>query len=132
MPDTSSRLTIPLTIVGLLLTAGGLWLAISDYNRKGNDARRVLDITEMKVICRLDVKTTNYVVSGEVDRISITYRNAGTVEATNVAVMDTAWDSVSELYRTAGKPPIPLIRRPDMLPGAAHTVEMIDDPIKGP
>ncbi len=133
MPDAPpNKLTIPLTIIGLLLTAGGLWIAISDYMRKGNDARPVLDVTEMKVIRRLGINNKDYVSFNESDSLSITITNTGTVEAASVVFTDTAWDSVNELKHDGGKPSLPTIRRPDMLPGKSITFETTDDTIKGP
>lgn len=131
MNDAPSKLNITLTIVGLLLTAAGLWVAVSEYLRKGDDARPVLDITEIKVIHRVDITDTNYVPSGEFDELSITYHNSGIVEAANVVVTTTAWDRISAVFHDAGKT-LPLIHRPDMLPGTSYTIETGDDAIKGP
>jgi len=131
VPDAPSKLTIGISIVAVVLTAGGLWITFSDYVRKGNDQRPVLDITDAKVIRRLNVTTTDYVVSGEIDELSITYKNSGNVEASEVVFSDTSIESVGQLFHDAGKP-VPLLRQPNMLPGESNTVEASDEAIKGP
>ena len=75
MPE--SRTTILLSVIGLALSALGVWLAYSENQRKANEARPVLDITEPQVIRQS--------IGGRYE-IKFTIHNRGKVEASNTEV----------------------------------------------
>lgn len=88
-----SRSTTLIAVLGLLLTAVGLWFTYSDSKQKTYESRPALDITQARVIersyltgARPGTFTLVTPTDEEVDTIQFSLHNTGKGEASNVIV----------------------------------------------
>jgi hypothetical protein len=129
VPDTKT--TAITAIVGVVLTAAGVFIAFRDYQDKDR-ARPALDITSAVVIRRGGLEMKDYVIdtSKELDQLALTIRNQGSVEAVKITIPTTSTDEAGQVFRDAGKD-LPMIRYSDMPPNTEQKVEVSDHGERG-
>lgn len=103
-----SRTTTVVGVVGLLLTAIGLWFTYSDSKRKTDESRPALDITQARVIERsylTGARPGQFSVTEtwdqEVDTLQFTLHNAGKGEASEVIVEPSQSGDLRQPPRTS-------------------------------
>jgi hypothetical protein len=128
MPDT--RATTLMTVLGLALSAAGVWIAYSEHLQKV-EARPALDVVSARVLdrSRLDLNVGDSKPK-ETDEIELTFVNRGTVEASDVTLHYTLEQEAIKLFKAAHRA-VPILRLDNIPPTGTQTRAFADNPLNG-